>query len=1190
MREDLTTSAGEALRRTARRLRGHHASREIGAGVAVGLGLGLLAGSVLLALDRFLPLAALLRALGFVLFLALLIVPALAAVRRWLPALHSLEEAARRTEEQAPTLKERLLPALQILRVQEQSRMGYSGELVDAFLAEVRRLLAEVEPGRLPYNRVFRRRLAFAGAGVVVAAATVLGIGPHGALSGCARYATAFGELGPQPPPQFAVEPGDVAIPRGEGVTLAVRVTHPDVDDGRGEGVLAWRPRAEGEWQEESLSGFAEGEPATLALERRFASVDESFEYRFEHRGESSPVYQVTAVPHPTVTVEEVRYRYPEYTGLPERVHRDGVGDLAAVKGTRAELVIRATNPLRRGLLHLAKGGDIELVPGDDGRLRAALDILVEDSYRVSVADTLGLANLNPVEYRIRPLTDEAPFIRLLEPGEDVYLDESMSLGLRFSAVDDYGLGPVHLVYEITRQAGESQRIEVGVPQGRRTEFSARYDWDVSGLDLLPGDAVLYHLEVTDNNAIDGPATARTRTYVLRFPTLAEIYSEIDTKEETAIDELGDVTDEIRRVEERVEELGREILKRGESSWENRQEMERALETQEQLADELRRIRDEIDENLDRMAETDFMTFDAYEKIEKIRELFDEVTTEQMRDALEKLRDALEQTNPRSREQDFEEFRLSQEDLAKQLDRIIENLKQFRLEERLKAAVRQLEELAARQERVNAEIPQPDEAAKGEEVAQEGEETKKGDASESEKGDEGKKGEEGEEGEKGEQGEQGQEGEKGEKSDEEELKQLAREEERLAEETRGLEKELEDLADMSRDLRDSEDHQSMQELSEEMKSRQIPQTMDEMSENLDEGGSSEAREQGEKALTQLQEMLTSLTEQQQSLAMKSAMIDQAAINRAVRDLLSLSTDEETLAGDLAQIPRNTSSSTRSYADEQFLLIQGTERVAEMLYEVAKDTPLMSSNVGKRLGEGLLSMKDSFHDLEGGAVQRAQGESDGAVDDLNAVVIQLLHTMQSMSSCSSGMPMCGAMKMLQELSQDQQKLNEMLRQLREQGGESFDQRLQSQLDQLADEQRRIQEELQRLLDEIGDGAGLLGRLDDVTEKLDDVAKRLESGKLDDDVLRDQQWALTRLLDSQRSLRERDFGRERRSKTGEELGEVLPPSELPEGLEERERNLREDLLRALERRYPPKYEELIKRYFRSLSEYEKVPDLP
>ena len=80
-----------------------------------------------------------------------------------------------------------------------------------------------------------------------------------------------------------------------------------------------------------------------------------------------------------------------------------------------------------------------------------------------------------------------------------------------------------------------------------------------------------------------------------------------------------------------------------------------------------------------------------------------------------------------------------------------------------------------------------------------------------------------------------------------------------------------------------------------------------------------------------------------------------------------------------------------------------------------------------------------------------------------------------------------------------------------------------------------------------------------------------------------------------LRERDFGKERKSKTGEELGNLTPPSDLPGGIDDPLRDLREDLLKALDRRYPPKYEDLIKRYFRSLSREENptptpTPDLP
>ena len=36
-------------------------------------------------------------------------------------------------------------------------------------------------------------------------------------------------------------------------------------------------------------------------------------------------------------------------------------------------------------------------------------------------------------------------------------------------------------------------------------------------------------------------------------------------------------------------------------------------------------------------------------------------------------------------------------------------------------------------------------------------------------------------------------------------------------------------------------------------------------------------------------------------------------------------------------------------------------------EVAKDTPLMESRVGRKLGEGIHAMKDAAHGLENGAV-------------------------------------------------------------------------------------------------------------------------------------------------------------------------------------------------------------------------------
>ncbi|HET9886635.1 MAG TPA: hypothetical protein VFR10_03915, partial [bacterium] len=849
---------------------------------------------------------------------------------------------------------------------------------------------------------------------------------------------------------------------------------------------------------------------------------------------------------------------------------------------------------------------------------RAELSILQEDVYRVEVEDQTGTVNSDPITHRIQPLTDEAPFIRLLEPGEDRDLNESLKATLRYSAIDDYGLGPVVLRFESSRAPGQERSVKIFTPARRTPEISQSYEWSLGDLDLLPGDAVTYFLEVSDRNSVDGPQTSRTRSFVLRFPSLGEIYSEIEKGQETSIDDMKEVAGEIKKVEEKVEQIGREMLKKGETSWENKQEMQRALETQQKLSAELQRIQQDVDRNMQSLTDSEFMSFEALQKMEQLQKLLDEVTNEEMKKALEKLREALQQDEGR-KEQEIADFQKAQEELMKNLDRVIENLKQFRLEEKTKAAVRRLEELAARQERVNEDLktpdsmedkaqdkdakPNDDQKATGEKKA-ENEDEKSGADTQNEKGkeDEGRqkvgeqKDSEGQDSKDSKDGKD-KSGEESSKEDskksQEENKRLAEQEKALSEETKKLEQEIQDLAKMVKELRDAHEQEGMDDVAKQMKDKDIPKTQDEMSRNMDKKENDQAEQKGEKALTELRETLTALTQQQMSMSAHQMAINQAAINRAVRDLLALSEDEESLAGNLEEIPRNTVSATRAFADEQRRLILGAERVDKMLEDVAKGTPLMESGIGKTLDRGVESMKESAYGLESGAVQAANQEGEKAVDDLNAVVIQLLRAAQSMSSCPSGNPMSGAMQQLQQLSQDQEKLNQMMQQLREEMKSSPSRRLQGHLQSLAEEQARIQKELEKVLNEIGEGGGLLGSLDDVSKKMDDVVQRMKQGDLGDQVLKDQQWALTRLLDSQRSIRERDFGKERKSTTGEELGNLTPPAQLPGGIDDPMRDLREDLLKALDRRYPPKYEELIKRYFRSLSREENPtppPDLP
>jgi hypothetical protein len=93
--------------------------------------------------------------------------------------------------------------------------------------------------------------------------------------------------------------------------------------------------------------------------------------------------------------------------------------------------------------------------------------------------------------------------------------------------------------------------------------------------------------------------------------------------------------------------------------------------------------------------------------------------------------------------------------------------------------------------------------------------------------------------------------------------------------------------------------------------------------------------------------------------------------------------------------------------------------------------------------------------------------------------------------------------------------------------------------------------------------------------------MDQAKLDDRLLSRQHQILGRLLDAQRSVRKRDLGRERLSRTGEPgLGKDHLPA-LPEDLLSRRDRLEADILRGRSDPYPPSFRELVERYFRALA---------
>lgn len=158
----------------------------------------------------------------------------------------------------------------------------------------------------------------------------------------------------------------------------------------------------------------------------------------------------------------------------------------------------------------------------------------------------------------------------------------------------------------------------------------------------------------------------------------------------------------------------------------------------------------------------------------------------------------------------------------------------------------------------------------------------------------------------------------------------------------------------------------------------------------------------------------------------------------------------------------------------------------------------------------------------------------AVDALNVAAFMLLRARSDVSGSSSGSGMAEAMERMAQLAQQQGGIGQdaagLLPMMSGPGA-------QQQLQELAARQRQMARDLDRLRAETN--AGAAGEL---AEEARNLARDLESGRLDPATVARQERLFRRMLDAGRTLQgeEEDEQKERESRSGEDIEARLPPA--------------------------------------------------
>jgi tetratricopeptide (TPR) repeat protein len=1023
-----------------------------------------------------------------------------------------------------PNIKDKLVNILQLDK--EKSTQLYSPELIDASFEDVRK---EIEP--LDFASV----VSFAPAkrfgkilGAVAGVAALLLLAFPSLRDSAGRLWNYNQSFAAPLPFRFIVEPGNKEVVKGATVAITIRIE----GEQQKQILLSSKPSGQIQFEERTLTPNASG-----AFTYEMPALKSTTMYKAHSGSVSSDEFTLTVLDRPMVKMMRLNLNFPSYSKLPSRQLDDNVGDVTALRGTRINFSIESNKELAEAKLVLSDSTSTQLKI-ENNKALGALPLMKERTYHIQLKDKESVASADPIEYTMKIVPDAYPTAQIIFPGTNIDIAENQRLNLLCKISDDFGFSKLRLAYKLIQSRYEQPWQEekftlIPIPSGIRNampvgrqESDVAYLWSLQEMNLVPEDVVSYYIEVFDNDNVSGPKSARSEVYTLRLPSLEEVFADVDKSHEMSIEGMKEALKQSEEAKKEIDELQQEMKKQAQQKmdWQQQKKAEEAMKKYDEIQKKMEEVNKTLDEMVKKLEKTETLSKETMEKYQELQQLMSEMNSPEFAEAMKKMQEAMMQMNPEQMKQAMQQFKFSEENFRNSIERTMNLLKRIQIEQKVDEMVQRTEEMMKKQE----------------ELQKQTEQTKP--------------------------------------SDKNKLNDLAQQQKDLKEQLEQLQKELAELQKKMQEFPTEMPLSEMQKAQEQLEQSQLDEQMEQIAQQVQQQQMQQAQQNQQSARQKMQKFMQQMQQMQQAMRENQQRQIVNEMRRAMQDMLALSKRQEELKNQSQRLDPN-SQQFRENAQQQMEIMRDLANITQGLSKLSQKTFAITPEMGKAIGDAMRQMNSAMQSLEQRAGQQAGGQQQGAMGSLNEAARQLQSAMQGMmqGGQGQGMGMSGFMQRLQQMSGQQQGINQGTQNM---GGMTPQQ--QAEMGRLAAEQGMVRKSLEQLAKEAaqsGELSKMLGDLNRVAQDMREVQTDLAQGNVNPETIRKQERILSRLLDSQRSARERDFEKKRKAETGTNVARKSP-GEIDLSTQEGRNRLRQDLQKAIEEGYAKDYQELIKKYYEAL----------
>jgi len=642
---------------------------------------------------------------------------------------------------------------------------------------------------------------------------------------------------------------------------------------------------------------------------------------------------------------------------------------------------------------------------------------------------------------------------------------------------------------------------------------------------------VILYFKVWDNDGVSGPKAAVSQIFDVKDASkeaLAESMDRLDSKNEEKMEELWKKTENL---EKNTKKMLENLKGKKELNWQDKKELENYVEKQKDLFKQIEDLKKEAEKALKNKEDNQLQSQEMLDKQEQINKMLDELLDEKTKEMLKELERLLEQQNQNKDQlQDaFEKMQDKNEFIQNELDRAMEMLKQLKVEEKLNKAIEDIEKLAEKQNQA---------------------------------GDENEKA--------------------GDKQSDDQKKKAKDEQKEMNEMFKQVQNDLKQMEELNKELKDKNNIDSGEE-----EQKDIEKEQKESSDQMQQGKMQKAGAKQKKAAQKMKKMAEKMKKSQ--MEMDGGGGDQEDIGdlrSIIENLLHLSFDQEDVYKQVSRVSQ-LDPKYLALTQKQVKIKDDSEIIKDSLKALAIRAPQIQSFVIKELFAMNAAIEEAVKYVKARRPDIASAKGQMAMTNINNLTVMLKDALQQMQqqnqsessskSCKKpgkGKPKPGGM------SQMQKQLNDQISQLKSGKKPGDGKQMSQELAKLAQKQAAMRRALSDLEKSMDKGKNKSGGLGDVKSEMEKTERDLLNKKITPETIMRQQHILTRLLESEKAMMEREQDQRREAEKPKSEERTTLPADLKELLQ-KAKSQKEQLLEGAPK-LTEMYQDAYDKYFESIQD--------